>query len=137
MRGNAPSQVNIVFPLLFTKTDVLGSPVGNTVLSGLIQLQLRSRQRVVPCSQAVNLSGLEKEDKKRFLGMYYKCLPQAKILTQNLFILDQRCTTHSPHTAYAATNSSPQPRNIDDRLYVRIKIGAGMLLSIPSFTVKQ
>lgn len=39
VRRDAPGKVHVVLPLLLTQADVLGPPVGHTVLSSLVQLQ--------------------------------------------------------------------------------------------------
>lgn len=65
VRSHAPGQVDIVLPLLLCQTDVLGPPVGNAGLHGLLcrNGQLMGGQWIIPHCQALNLTGLEKVEK--------------------------------------------------------------------------
>ena len=57
---DAPGQVDVVLPLLLRQADVLGPPVGDAGLQGLLRGdgQLLGGQRVVPRGQPLDLTGL-------------------------------------------------------------------------------
>lgn len=66
VRRNTPGQIDVVFPLFLTQTDILGPPVSNAGLYRLVcrDGQLLGRQWVVPRGQTLDLTCLVGKDEQ-------------------------------------------------------------------------